>query len=224
MKRVLLLATLLTATAAWADDDVYDYVERPLDFALRFSHHDFTLDYAPATRVDTSADRASILWRERYGERLQLGLIGGYSLLSQTNNPATAGQNLDGYHAGVSLDIDLVRAAHFDMFFNSAWVYQKVDHADGSQRVTITTREPAARLGAGVTLGVVRAYAGARYGRIDGEQRLSGTVNETRDIRETQRHGAFGGIELRLEDNGYIGVSGESGVDRSVGIYFGRVF
>ncbi|MFL6648038.1 MAG: hypothetical protein ACJ8KO_08750 [Sulfurifustaceae bacterium] len=223
MKRVLPVAALLIATAASADDEIYSFVEGPLDFALSFSHHELPLDYGPA-HVDTSVDRASILWRERYGERLQLGLIGGYSLLSQTNNPATAGLDLDGYHAGVSLDLDLVRSSHFDMFFNAVWLYQKVDHADASQRVTIITREPDARVGAGVTVAGVRAYAGARYGRIDGEQRQSGTVNDTRAIHETRRSGAFGGLELRLDENGYVGVIGESGVDRRVGIYFGRVF
>lgn len=222
MKRILLLATLLAAAPVSADE-IYHYTDQPLDFALRLSHHDTTLDIGP-TRVDTSVDRASILWRERYGERLQLGLIGGYSLLSQTNNPPTAGLDLDGYHAGVLLDLDLIRTSRFDVFFNAAWLYQRVDHDDGSQRVVIVTREPSARLGAGLTLGGIRAYGGARYGRIDGEQRLSGTVNETRDIHETRRSGAFAGLELRLEGNGYVGVMGESGADRSVGIYFGRVF
>jgi hypothetical protein len=227
MKRNLFPAFVLIAAfagAACADDRAYPYVDRPVDFALRFSQHDFDFDYG-TSRVDTSVERIGVSWRERFGERLQLGLIGGYSWLTQRNNAPTAGRELNGYHAGFSLDLELLRVADIDAFVNALYIYQRVDADDGSQRVVIATREPEARVGAGYTFANrVRAYGGLRAGRIEGEQRLSGTLNETRAIDETRKTGGFAGVELKLENDGYVGATAETGADRRVALYFGRRF
>jgi hypothetical protein len=223
VKRFLWLIALLT-TGVCAEDRDRRYDDRPIDFSLYFSHHAFDLDTA-GTKIDTSADRVGVTYRERYGARLQLGLLGGYTVLTQDNNPATSGRELNGYHAGFSLDLDLLQGERVDSFMSARWLYQKVDHDDGSQRVTIVTREPSFRIGAGLALGYgVRAYGGLRYTRIDGEQRLSGTLNDTSVFEATRKAGGFAGVELRLEGNGYVGVATESGTDRNVAIYFGRRF
>lgn len=215
----LLLLAIVTTTAR-ADM----YVEPPVDFSLRFSHHELTLDYG-TSRVATQVNRVGIDWRERYGERLVLGLTGGYSFLTQTDNPPTAGRELRGYHAGVLMDVDLIARPRYGASLEAAWLYQNVDTDDGAQRVDIAWREPSVRLRAGAAVGDgVRAYAGVRYGAIDGQQRLSGTINETRTIQETDRSGGFAGLELTLEGNGYVGISAASGPDRQVDIYFGRQF
>lgn len=200
------------------------YTDRPLDFSLHFSHHELTLDYGTA-RVATQVDRIGVDWRERYGRNLQLGLVGGYSFLTQTDNPQTAGRELRGYHAGAVLDLDLLARERYGASLEARWLYQKVDTNDGAQSVDISWREPSVRLRAGVAVtDGVRAYAGIRYGAIDGQQRLSGAINETRTIQETKRTGGFAGLELSLEGNGYVGVAAASGPDRYVGIYFGREF
>ena len=218
---ILLLA--FVSTAATAESDNF-YTDRPLDFSLSLGHHTLTLDYG-GTNVDTSVDRIGVAWRERFGERLQLGLVGGYSFLTQTNNPPTAGLELDGYHAGFSFDLDLLTLRRASVSLRGAWLYQKMDHDDGMQQISISWREPSVRLDAAAAIGGgVRVYGGLRYGTIDGTQRLSGTLNETRAIKQTDRTGGFIGLELGLEDNGYVGVSAASGFDRSVSLYFGRLF
>lgn len=223
MKR-LALALALFAGAAAADDRPDLYSARPLDFSLQFSHHNVNLDYS-GLEVDSELDRITFAWRERFGERLQLGLAGGYAWVTQRNNPATAGRELDGYHAGFLLDLDLFRGERVDAFVNAAWLYQKVEDDDGSQKVALTSREPSARLGARLALSENgRVYAGWRYGRIDGEQRLSGTLDETRTVKQTREAGGFAGLRLRVERDGYIGIAVESGSDRSVALYFGRHF
>lgn len=221
MKHLPLLATLCAAAAA--ADEPWIYPERPLDFSLTFSQHALDLDYG-AGIVDTSVDRIGVSWRERYGERVELGLVLGYSFLTQGNNIVTAGRELDGYHAGITLDVDLLRTERTLVFAGASWLYQDVDDDDGAQHVEITWREPSVRLGISGSVGAVRAYGGVRYADIDGRQRLSGTLNETRDIEETDSSGAFAGLELALDDDGYIGIMGQSGPDRIAGLYFGRRF
>lgn len=222
--RLLLIALALPWAAAADENAVSLYAERPLDFSLHFSQASLDLDDGN-TRIDTTVERIGVAWRERYGERLQLGLFGGYAFLTQDNSPATAGRELDGYHAGFSLDLDLLTTEHVTLFLAAAWLYQRVDDGDDSQRVIISWNEPGVRLGARGLLGAgVRAYGGVRYADIDGRQRLSGTLNETRDIEQTDRTGGFFGLELLLEGDGYVGLAAESGPDREVSLYFGRRF
>lgn len=222
MKWPILLLAFVSTTATAASDDLY--ADRPLDFRVSLGHHTLTLDYGGST-VGTAVDRIGLLWRERFSERLQLGLVGGYSFLTQTDNPATAGLQLNGYHAGFLFDLDLWTFRRTSVSLRGAWLYQKVDHDDGTQQVSISWREPSLQLGAAALVGDgVRVFGGLRYGTIDGEQRLSGTLNETRALKQTGRAGGFAGLELELEENGYVGVAAASGFDRSVSLYFGRLF
>src|SRR5262245_61869490 len=114
MKEKLLPAVLAglscISTAATAADD-YSMFDPPIDFLLQFANQKFDLDYGGGTLVDSKMKRVGIAWRERYFDRVQLGAIAGISELTQTNNPATAGQKLDGYHYGVTVDVDLYRNA-----------------------------------------------------------------------------------------------------------------
>ena len=220
MKRLALIGALYAGSAIAADGSPFS--DRPLDFSLRVVDTELALDYG-GTNVDTTLQRISIGWRERYGERLQLGLVGGPSYLTQRNNAATAGLELNGYHAAVSLDIGLYASPGARVDFNATYLYQRVDHDNAGQKVVIDWREPSAQLSAGAGLGAgLWVYAGARYGRIDGEQRRSGVQNETRTIARNAPAGALIGLELRLEHDGYIGLTGVSGVDRGVALYFGR--
>lgn len=222
MQRTLALWLLLGATAAAADGG--RYADRPPDFSLTLSHHRLDLDYG-GPRIDTSVDRIGIAWRERFGERLQLGLAGGYSFLTQSNNPPLAGRELSGYHAGLLLDLDLITYERGGVSLHGAWFYQKMDDDDGIQQIVISWREPSVSLRATARIGdALVVYGGPRYGVIDGTQRLTGTVNETRKITQTDRVGGLVGVKLNLEDNGYIGAMAATGPDRYTGVYFGRRF
>lgn len=222
MRWVPFLSLFLGATAAAADSGLY--AERPPDFSLSVSHHRLDLNYG-GTSVDTTVDRIGVAWRERFGERLELGLAGGYSFLTQSNNPPLAGRELSGYHAGFLLDLDLLTYARGRLSLHGAWLYQKMDDDNGTQQIVISWREPSATLRASARISdALDVFGGIRYGVIDGTQRLEGTINETREISQTDRSGGFAGVQLNLEDNGYLGVTTATGIDRYTSIYFGRRF
>lgn len=224
MRRAVLLALLALAAPVSADDwSGGVYSELPLDFSLRFARHE--LDLAGDGARDTTVDRVGIGWRERYADNLVLGLFLDYVALTQENEPLTAGRELTGYHAGVSLDADLLRFGPGALFLRAGLGYLRVDDDTPTQAVVISWTEPSLRLGVrGPIAGGLRAYGGVRYGTLDGEERLSGTVDETRSLEEDDRVGGFVGLELALEPGGYVGLSAETGPDRTVGIYFGRTF
>ena len=65
-------------------------------------------------------------------------------------------------------------------------------------------------------------YGGIRYDAIDGEERLHGATRSTRDIeRDADTAGIFG-VELRLDENGYVRLEGYDSATRSVALSFGR--
>lgn len=224
MKKAALLALLaVAAPVSAADWGGAAYADLPLDFSLRFARQE--LDLVGDGSGDTTIDRVGIGWRERYGERLELGLVLDYVALTQENVPVTAGRELTGYHAGVSLDTDLLRLGPAALFLRAGLGYLRVDDDSPAQSIVISWTEPTLRLGVrGPLAGGLRAYGGVRYGTIDGEERLSGTMNETRSLEEDDRIGGFAGLELALEHGGYVGLSAETGIDRTVGIYFGRTY
>lgn len=223
MKRALFVVALYLAITGPALAET-PWTDRPLDFALHLSQTKLSLEYPGAGEIDTKVQRIGISWRERYGERLQLGLIGGGAYLTQSNNAATAGIEPNGYHTGLSLDIELYRSARFRADFRTQYLYQRVDHESANKIVIAWNELTAQATAAALVGGGLWAELGTRYGGIDGEQRLSGTINETRPIERNARAGAIVGLRLDVERDGYVGIRGVTGMDRGVALYFGRRF
>lgn len=214
----------LCAAPAFAEDARPYGLERPTDFTLAFTQHDFDLARG-SDRIDTTLKRIGVHWRERYGKHVRLGLLGGYSYLTQTGEPLTAGEQLDGYHAGVSIDFDAPLSSSFSFFAGASYLYERTDDANDLQDVTLSWNVYYAETGIAVAVpGAARFYAGFNYGDLDGDQRARGAVTETRDLSVDDRSGAMGGIEVTLDGDGYAGLVARSGLYGGAGIYFGRRF
>lgn len=195
-----------------------------LDFSLRFSRTKIPLDYAGRTQ-DSTNSWLGVSVREQVNPRVTLGMYGGYAWLSQTNNPMTAGIELDGYHAGFSLHAVLLPGQRASLYGALDYNYQKMDHEDDTQEVVIDWTQSQAQLGATLTPSPRwRFYAGGSYGKIDGEERARGAVNHTLDFERGARAGGFIGLDLNVEVDGYVGVELRSGLTRGGEIYFKRRF
>lgn len=214
----------LCASPAVADEARSYGLERPTDFTLGFTQHEITLA-RDGDRIDTTVKRIGIAWRERYGEYVRLGLLGGYSYLTQTGEPLTAGEQLDGYHAGLSVDVDVPFASALSFFAGANYLYEWTDDRSALQDVTLSWNTVYAEAGLALTaLRAARLYAGVNYGELDGEERARGTVTATSDLSADDRTGAVAGFEVTLDQDGYVGVVARSGFYRGAGIYFGRRF
>jgi hypothetical protein len=219
----LLLMALPTLTLAAgplipADED------KTVDFSLRFASAKAPFDYG-AQDYDTTSRWIGLSWREKAGDRLTLGLYGGYAYVTQANNPATAGIELDGFHAGFSLHGIIYSGRRTSLFYAAYYTYQKVDHKGDAQTVVMDWTEPRAQLGAIVAVTRdVRLYGGGSYGSIDGEERISGAINRTTDFSRSARAGGFLGLDLNVDTDGYVGVEATSGLTRGGQIYFKRSY
>ena len=192
------------------------------DLSLRFARAKMPLDYG-GHAYDTNNRWIGLSLREKASQRVTLGMYGGYAYVTQTGNPVTAGMELDGFHAGFSLHGVMLENRRARLFYALDYTYQKVDHKGDTQTVVIEWSQPQAQLGAIVSLAPnFRLYGGGSYGRIDGEERASGTINRTTEISRAARGGGFLGLDLTTDPDGYVGVEVRYGVIRGGEIYFKR--
>lgn len=191
-----------------------------LDFSLRFGRSEIPFDYDNRTN-DTTSRWLGISLREKVSKRVTLGMYGGYSRLTQTNNPVTAGIELDGYHAGFSVHGIMLDGHHASLYGMFDYSYQKVDHKDDVQTVVIDWVYPQTQLGAMLRLTRNwRLYGGGSYGKIDGQQRASGSVNHALSFERGGQSGGFLGLDLSVQTNSYFGIEVRSGLTRGGEIYF----
>ncbi|OGI46806.1 MAG: hypothetical protein A2151_00890 [Candidatus Muproteobacteria bacterium RBG_16_65_34] len=225
MIRRLLLACLgLPVLALAAGPPPPHGDNRNYDFALQLTDSKAVFHY-DATPIDTAVQWIGVTWRERFGAQMELGLLGGHSWVTQTQNPATAGFGLDGHHAGISLHLTLLDAENATLFFAADHVYQNVDHRGATQSVTLEWSETRVRLGAVLAPGErLRLYGGADYGRIEGKERVTGDTPRTTEFDHPPAGGGFAGLDLNVDRDGYIGVETWSGLSRGGKIYFKRRF
>jgi hypothetical protein len=221
----LLLISILPALAEAAGPlTPDDQGPSTLDFSLRFARAKMPLDYAGRTH-DTTSRWLGVSLREKAGQRVTLGMYGGYAWVTQTDNPLTAGLELDGYHVGFSLHGVLLAGRRASLYGALDYSYQKADHKGDTQTVVIDWSQSQAQLGVMLTLAEKwRLYGGGSYGKIDGEERASGLVNHTLSFERGAQSGGFLGLDLNVEPDGYIGVEARSGLVRYGEIYFKKRF
>ena len=215
---LLAMSNLVKAAGPLAPDDDSKGVE----FSLRLARAKTPLDYGNRN-YDTTSRWLGVSLREKVSDRITLGMYGGHAGVTQTNNPVTAGIELDGYHAGFSFHGIILTGQRASLFYTLDYFYQKVDHKSDTQAVVIEWFEPRAQIGALLTLSPhLRLYGGGSYGYIDGEERVSGGVNSTTNFRRDARTGGFIGLDLNTDPDGYVGIEARSGLTRSMEIYFKR--
>jgi hypothetical protein len=137
----------------------------------------------------------------------------------------TAGIELDGYHAGISMHAVLLPGQMASLYGALDYSYQKMDHEGDIQEVVIDWTQSQAQIGVMFALAQRwRLYGGGSYGKVDGEERASGSVNHTLSFERGAQSGGFLGLDLNVETDGYIGVELRSGLMRGGEIYFKRRF
>lgn len=217
-------AVLLAASASllWrvaSATEAAGFPEQPGDFAVRFVQYDVSLSDKGKT-FDSTVKQISFGFREMFGERVRAGLFGGYSYLSQDDNPATAGEQLDGWHAGVALEVTAFRRKGFGLTAGTRYMYQRVDEDNLPAPVEYTWSEASLYASANVQIApTLIFFGGVNYVSIDGEQRLSGSVQRTSRFDNAQA-GAFAGLDFEIEPRGHVGVMAETGLRNGGQIYF----
>lgn len=218
---LLLAAGIVAASAAAADEG--NRIDPPSDFGLSINRSETDLDY-PGDAVSTRINRIGVHWRERYAP-LWLGLVGGYSYVTQTGHPATAGLELAGYHAGVTFEATLYATSGTRVTFGGEYLYERVREETDGDDVALAWHIPSARLRAEWRwTPLLELYGGVRYDYLKGEERLHGTRRSTIDVEHGPEAAGMAGLQLHLDDGGYVTLEANGGAVRGVTLSFGRQF
>jgi opacity protein-like surface antigen len=220
-----ILALVLGPDAALATGPLPPHDDRATEygFSLQGGRAD-TVWRMDGSTVDSEIQTTGILIRQRFSDIVHLGMLGGYTTLTQTNNPNTAGLKPTGYYAGVLIDVDILTRQHVSVFGGVGYTYSRVEQSENSQSVELTWGEWRARLGGSVGAGPFRLFGGVSYGTVDGTERLTGTISQTTRFENDSSGGGFLGVDLRVDKNGYVGLEGRSGLDDGWLLYFRHRF
>ena len=202
MRRIVVLILLILPALVEAAGPLVpaDKNSSTTDFSLRFARATMPLDYADRTQ-DTTSRWLGVSLRETAGKRVTLGMYGGYAWVTQRNNPVTAGIELEGYHAGLSLHGIFLSGQRASLYGALDYTYQRVDHKNDAQTVEIDWAQSQAQLGvmldAGATMAAVRRWKLRQNRRRGARQRIRQShagLRARRAFRGVSRHRSECGI------------------------------
>ena len=215
----LLLLGCLFSSPSWAN-----YDPTVSDFALFIQHTDIDLAY-PATSRQTTSTRLLAVWHEYFSPSLKGGLRLGYLDLSQASNPLPSAQNSTGYSLGFDIHALLVeqRMLHLGLAF--AYDYQSTQGSSADQTSDFVWHT--GLVGIDMILAPAAQFsvlAGTSLTYLDGEQRVSGNLNQIIPFNEDETIGYYAGLNLRTDATGSIGLKWHGGTMQGVEFVFRREF
>lgn len=218
--RLLILLSLIPAAAT---ADPRTYATPPLDFALHLGRYETRLDDGLG-RVEATVKRIGISAYGNADPTLQAGLLLGYATLSD-DQALTAGREPDGFYAGPALRSEFYAGHVLRAGVTGSYIYQRVREEDAGVSQVVEWQQWQLALDTRWRLGArVGLLLGGHYGGISAEQRLSGTVNQTRSLDHDPVFGGRAGLEFDFDGDGRIGIAAERGELDGLDIYFERQF
>jgi hypothetical protein len=195
--------------------------EQSFDFALSFGRTKTEFAYSDSSKANSTIEFVEISWYERVAPGIDIGLHLGKTFLDQTGRSTTVGVEPDGAHGSVGLRATLFETSWVQPFMHALYTYRRVENNDNGQSVVLSWYEPQVRLGV-ITLpwNRLRVYGGASWSSIDGRERIKGATPSTTDFERKSAVDGFFGVDLAVEESGFVGVEARAGDNRGVEFYF----
>jgi hypothetical protein len=211
---LLILPLAQTAAAQTGGPELEVYFKREIS------------DWRPegAGKVETRINRVGVHIRDHVAEGLWVGLHGGYLGLTQSDNPATRGMSLAGWHLGTSVRWRFLDAENLSLSLLGQYTYNEADDGVGGQNAAYDWHEYGGGLETAVRLDRVQLRLGIDYLAVDGDERTRGLIRDTRSISEDDPISARAALDLWVDATGRITFQVEAGGRRGAGIWFARQF
>lgn len=174
--------------------------------------------------VETRTSRITLFLAEPVRPWLTLGLHGGPVLLTQSDNPATAGLELTGYHIGVSARAEAFRTEPLGIVGGLVYTYQRTDRDETAGDVVLTLHEARAELAGVARLASLQVQLGGYALHVDGEQTVSGSTPSSRTVEAEETFGGFLQTDFLVDATGRIGLRVEAGAREAIALTFARQF
>jgi hypothetical protein len=218
LKSILSLANLFCAPS-WAN-----YDPTVSDFALLMQHTDMDWAYPTANR-QTTTTRLLAVWHESFSPSLKGGLRLAYLDLSQPSNPLASAQNSTGYGLGFDIHALLLDRSLFQLGLVFAYDYQSTQGNSPDQTSDFVWHTGVAGIDMIIApTAQFSVLAGANLTYIDGEQRVSGNINQVIPFNEDEPLGYYAGLALKTDATGSIGLKWHGGTMQGVEFVFRREF
>jgi hypothetical protein len=195
-----------------------------LNFALHLSRLEYSLKDAQQS-IDITVKQIGVTSFDIGEQPLQPGLLLGYAYTSDSNQPLTAGMELQGFYIGPALRGVLIDSRHFTAALTGTYLYQRVKDSNADQSVTMEWQQPQLDLDLlwRVTQRVALSF-GEQYGRIDVDEKFTGAVNHTVTLAAGASLGYRAGLEFDLGEDGQVGILLHRAVGDGAELYFQRQF
>ncbi|MDX1824474.1 MAG: hypothetical protein R3354_07135 [Thiohalomonadales bacterium] len=215
----ILLLICLFSPRGWADTD-----PQVSDFALFIQHTDMDWAYPVAVR-ETTSTRLLAVWHESFGASLKGGLRLAYLDLSQASNPLPSAKNSTGYGLGFDLHALILNQPSLQLGLLFAYDYQSTRGTSDNQVTDFVWHT--GEVGADLVLAPnarLSVLSGISLTYIDGEQRVSGNLEQIIPFNEDETLGYYAGLDLKTDATGSIGIKWYGGSREGVEFVFRRQF
>jgi hypothetical protein len=151
------------------------------------------------------------------------GLKLGYVTLAQTNNPVTAGRDLNGEMIGVSAQF-ATRSMVFNPRLDIDYIYHQTDANDTTQNIIYEWFELNIKAGFMISFGRFHFTMGGFHHSLDGDEFARGAITRTGHFEEDEPSGGFVDFTLFVDRTGSVSVQIEGGGRESANLIFAREF
>lgn len=218
LKPFLLLCCLFSPTG-WTSTD-----SGVSDFALFIEHTDTDWAY-PSSVQEATITRLLAVWHESFGPTLRGGLRLAYLDLSQASNPLPSAQNSTGYSLGFDIHTLVSNQRLMQLGLIFAYDYHSTGGASSDQTTDFVWH--AGQAGLDIILAPLARLSGLMgisLTYLDGEQRVSGTLNQVIPFEEDDPFGYYVGVNLNTDATGSIGLKWYGGTKQGVEFVFRRKY
>lgn len=195
-----------------------------LDFALQFSRLDTSLSDERRS-IKSSVKKIGIMSIDTSGQTLRPCLSLGYAYVSDNSQSLTAGMELQGFYIGPALRGVLIDTQRIRAMLTGTYLYQRVKDSNADHSVTLEWQQP--QLDLDILWRATRQveiFLGGQYGRVDADEKIRGTVNQTLTLHSGPTLGYRAGLEFDLGGDGQVGILLHRAIGDGVEIYFQRQF
>ena len=205
-----------------AETRYFGHASTPIDFIFSLSNADLTLS-TPNAKYPASLEKISISVFNTAEPHTQLGFLAGQSYLSSSNDNATAGMHLSGYHAGLA--VRGYFGSNPQVKLQTSYLYQETRGARKTQSTTVSWHELSAA--ASIKLNFSQQFGiilGGGYSSIDAQRRATGDINETIRLNLDSGRQTRLELELRTPPNGRVSLAFRRGAYDGITLNFARHF
>lgn len=206
-------SSLLQTAQASADSPFY--------FEMDFKQQRVDLETNSQLKANSFGFRYREYLTENTGIDMTLGRIG----VDHANDSDAFGYTPSGYHVGLGLSASTAARQRFQAGVDVSYSYYDASQELDNEKIDISWTQGEARLWLAMQLTPrLKAYGCAFALRVDGKQKLAGTVTAETLLDNQDNGGQCGGLSWETEGNGLVGIEANGGALRGGKIYFGKRF